>query len=74
MPKKSKRRKSYTLSGPIAQPPADPRPVVRTASGAPGQNEIAVRARGIWDACGRPGGHDVDIWLVAERELARRLR
>jgi hypothetical protein len=33
------------------------------------QDEIACRAREIWNARGCPDGCDVEIWLEAERQL-----
>jgi Protein of unknown function (DUF2934) len=33
------------------------------------QEEISLRAREIWLARGSPEGQDVEIWLLAEREL-----
>ena len=33
-------------------------------------DEIATRARQIWQSRGCPYGQDVEIWLLAERELA----
>lgn len=33
------------------------------------EDEIARRARHLWDERGRPSGSDVQIWLEAERQL-----
>lgn len=38
-------------------------------SPTPNQEQIAARARQIWNARGQPAGQDVEIWLEAEREL-----
>jgi hypothetical protein len=36
----------------------------------PTHDEIAQRARQIWQEKGNPGGRDTEIWLEAERQLA----
>lgn len=36
----------------------------------PSRDEIARRARVLWEASGRPRGSDDDFWLKAERELS----
>lgn len=36
--------------------------------------QIAERAREIWERRGRPEGEDEKIWLEAEEQLARELR
>lgn len=36
----------------------------------PAHDEIAQRARSIWDMRGQPSGHDLSIWLEAERQLS----
>ena len=40
----------------------------------PTGDEIARLAYQFYEARGRRNGHDVDDWLSAERELARRYR
>ena len=39
-----------------------------------GVNRVAIarRAFELWERRGRPHGHDVDDWLMAERELTRK--
>ena len=34
-----------------------------------GRNEVAHRARQLWEARGRPAGRDLEYWLEAEVEL-----
>jgi hypothetical protein len=46
-----------------------PSPAKPAAGGAPPTEKIAARAYEIWQASGRPDGHDMDHWLQAEREL-----
>lgn len=46
-----------------------PSPAQTAAGGAPPPEKIAARAYEIWQATGRPDGHDMDHWLQAEREL-----
>ena len=42
----------------------------RTASApTPTHDEIAQRAREIWNSRGQPAGQDLEIWLEAERQL-----
>jgi hypothetical protein len=36
---------------------------------SPNQEQIAGRAREIWEAAGRPVDRDLDNWLQAENEL-----
>ena len=36
------------------------------------QDEVKRRAYELWEAAGRPQGHDLVHWLVAEREVAAR--
>lgn len=36
-----------------------------------GQQQIAERARAIWEERGRPEGRDLEHWFEAERELRR---
>lgn len=36
----------------------------------PTEQEIARRARDIWDKRGQPAGQDTPIWLEAERQLS----
>ena len=38
----------------------------------PSHEEIAERAREIWEARGQPDGQDLDIWLAAEGQLISR--
>lgn len=40
-----------------------------TPSATPTEEQIAHRAREIWNSRGRPSGHDTEIWLEAERLL-----
>ncbi|HEY2016742.1 MAG TPA: DUF2934 domain-containing protein [Bryobacteraceae bacterium] len=40
-----------------------------TAEDLERQHHIRERAREIWIEHGRPEGHDLDIWLAAEREV-----
>lgn len=35
----------------------------------PLHDNIAARARELWEGYGRPAGRDVEIWLEAERQL-----
>ncbi len=35
----------------------------------PNHEEVAVRAREIWEARGCPSGQDLEIWFAAESEL-----
>ena len=37
---------------------------------SPTEQEIAQRAREIWNSRGQPAGHDTEIWLEAERQLS----
>jgi hypothetical protein len=39
-------------------------------AGAPSHERIAARAYEIWQATGRPSGHDQEHWFQAERELS----
>jgi hypothetical protein len=41
-----------------------------TGAGHP-QQTVAERAYQIWEASGRPDGHDQEHWLRAEQELGR---
>ena len=34
-----------------------------------GRNEVAHRARQLWEVSGRPAGRDLEYWLQAEVEL-----
>lgn len=36
----------------------------------PTHDEIAQRAQSLWDMRGQPHGHDLAIWLEAERQLS----
>lgn len=36
---------------------------------APSHDQIADRARAIWEQSGHPEGRDLEVWLQAEREL-----
>jgi hypothetical protein len=36
---------------------------------APTHEDVARRAYELWEAWGNPDGHDVEIWLMAERQL-----
>lgn len=47
-------------------PAADTKP---TAGITVSNEKIAARAYEIWQASGRPHGHDQEHWLQAEREL-----
>jgi hypothetical protein len=38
---------------------------------SPTHEEIAHRAQEIWQKSGNPGGRDTEIWLEAERQLAK---
>ncbi len=39
----------------------------------PQQSEhVRQRAFSLWEAAGRPNGHDLDHWLQAEREINRK--
>ena len=38
----------------------------------PPHDEIAARAREIWEARGRPTDQDLEIWITAEGDLLRR--
>jgi Protein of unknown function (DUF2934) len=38
------------------------------------REEIAARARDLWDQNGRPEGRDLEFWLQAERETRDRYR
>jgi len=38
------------------------------------KEEIAARARDLWDQNGRPEGRDLEFWLQAERETRDRYR
>ncbi len=38
-------------------------------TGAPAHDRSAARAYEIWQATGRPHGHDQEHWFQAEREL-----
>jgi hypothetical protein len=38
---------------------------------APTKAEIVVEAESLWRRRGCPAGHDVEIWLEAERQLCR---
>jgi hypothetical protein len=40
-----------------------------TSAKEPGRDEIALRARQLWEHYGRPQGRDYDIWLEAERQI-----
>ena len=35
----------------------------------PTEDEIALRARGLYEKSGSPGGRDVEFWLEAERQV-----
>ena len=48
--------------------PATPKPV-QAAKTAPSHDEIAQRAYEIYVARGQAGGHDLEDWIQAEREL-----
>ena len=37
----------------------------------PPHEQIAARAREIWESRGRPQGEDLDIWVAAEADLLR---
>jgi len=41
----------------------------KPGGGALPTEKIAARAYEIWQANGRPNGHDLEHWLQAEREL-----
>lgn len=41
----------------------------KTVSNSPLREDVAHRAHIIWEERGRPEGHDVEIWLEAERQL-----
>ena len=38
------------------------------------KQEVAVRAREIWEQNGRPSGRDLEFWLQAESEISERHR
>jgi hypothetical protein len=40
-----------------------------TRATTPTHEEIAARARTIWEQAGQPDGRDTEFWLQAEREL-----
>jgi hypothetical protein len=44
-------------------------PPLRGDRPLPSREAVAVRAREIWDARGRPTGQDLKIWFAAEGEL-----
>jgi hypothetical protein len=44
-------------------------PAKQIVGSAPSKEKIAARAYEIWQASGRPHGHDQDHWFQAEREL-----
>jgi len=56
------RKPTPDASRTAAQPPAPAR------APAPA-GKVAERAYQIWQARGRPSGHDLEHWLQAEREL-----
>lgn len=41
------------------------------SAGEPGQGEIAAVAHSLWEQAGRPEGHDVEHWLLAEVQIRR---
>jgi len=45
----------------------------KTFSDSPRHEDIVHRARAIWEERGHPEGHDVEIWLEAERQLGNEL-
>jgi hypothetical protein len=40
------------------------------AKSSPSQNEIAARARSLWEQAGQPTGRDEEFWHRAEQELS----
>ena len=52
--------------------PADPS--ADRDSAAPSHEQVAERAREIWEHRGCPQGQDLDIWLTAEGELREQVR
>lgn len=44
---------------------------IENGNGKPTHDQIAARARAIYEASGRTPGHDLDNWLAAEAELTR---
>lgn len=40
-----------------------------TTAPASGEAAVAARAYALWEAQGRPDGHDLDHWLQAEQEV-----
>ena len=36
------------------------------------KEEIRARARELWEQQGRPAGHDLEFWLLAESEIKQR--
>jgi hypothetical protein len=39
----------------------------------PTEDEIALRARRLYEKSGSPGGRDVEFWLEAERQVGREI-
>ena len=36
----------------------------------PSEDQIRTRAHQLWEAAGKPDGHDQEFWAEAERQLA----
>ncbi len=68
MSKKSKRSKLLALAASPAGA-RTPQSVPPRERASPTRDDIALRAREMWEVKGCPAGHDLDIWLSAEREL-----
>jgi hypothetical protein len=73
MSKKPIRRGGFSLVGPIAQKAgavgAVATPPAPAGASSYLHDEIAMRAREIWEIKGCPADRDLEIWLSAEREM-----
>jgi hypothetical protein len=81
MSKKPIRRGGFSLVGPVTPmmnavaarttPTAtEPAPTASARPTVDLHDEIAMRAREIWEVKGCPADRDLEIWLSAEREMA----
>jgi hypothetical protein len=52
------------------KPAPAPAPARAAAKAPPTREQVALRARDLWDAAGRPEGRDLEFWYAAERALS----